>query len=128
MLLTIRPDDGVAIYLQLRDQIVDGIAKGTLRPGDPLPSVRQLAADLGINLHTVNKAYALLRDEGHVKMLGRKGAKVASPPEADAEFLKEIEASLEKLITEATARGVSPKTILAITENLTQLTKKGGTL
>jgi DNA-binding transcriptional regulator YhcF (GntR family) len=126
MLLTISPDSELAIYLQLRDQIVDGIAKGKLRPGDSLPSVRQLAVDLGINLHTVNKAYAMLRDEGHVKMSGRKGAIIASPPEADEDFLKDIESSLEKLITEARARGVSPKVILDITQRL--MDTRGGTL
>jgi GntR family transcriptional regulator len=125
MLLTIRPDSEVAIYLQLRDQIVDGIAKGTLSPGDSLPSVRQLAADLGINLHTVNKTYAILRDEGHVKMLGRKGAVIASPPEADEEFLDDIEASLEKILTEASARGVSHEVILDITKKLIE---EGGTI
>ena len=52
--------------------------------GDALPSVRNLASDLGINLHTVNKAYALLRDEGYVEMKGRKGAFVAQPAAAAA--------------------------------------------
>lgn len=59
------------LYQQVRDQIVAGIATGELEPGQALPSVRALASDLGINLHTVNKAYALLRDEGYVLMRGR---------------------------------------------------------
>ncbi|MDY2778223.1 MAG: GntR family transcriptional regulator [Collinsella sp.] len=67
------------IYLQLRNQIVAAIAAGELAPGDSLPSVRSLAGDLGINLHTVNKAYASLRDEGYLLMRGRAGAVVASP-------------------------------------------------
>ena len=54
------------LYLQIRNQIVAGIATGELEPGQALPSVRSLASDLGINLHTVNKAYAVLRDEGYV--------------------------------------------------------------
>ena len=66
---------------QIRDEIVRGIAQGELAPGDALPSVRNLASDLGINLHTVNKAYALLRDEGFVLMRGRQGAYVAQPRE-----------------------------------------------
>ena len=67
------------LYRQIRDEIVRGIAQGELAPGDALPSVRNLAGDLGINLHTVNKAYALLRDEGFVLMRGRQGAYVAQP-------------------------------------------------
>ena len=67
------------IYRQLRNEIVTAIATGELRPGDQLPSVRSLAGDLGINLHTVNKAYAILRDEGYVLMRGRAGAVVAEP-------------------------------------------------
>ena len=69
----------VPLYQQLRNEIVRGIAQEELAPGDALPSVRNLASDLGINLHTVNKAYALLRDEGYVEMKGRKGAFVAQP-------------------------------------------------
>ena len=69
----------VPLYQQLRNEVVRGIAQEELSPGDALPSVRNLASDLGINLHTVNKAYALLRDEGYVEMKGRKGAFVAQP-------------------------------------------------
>ena len=74
----------VPLYQQLRNEIVRGIAQEELSPGDALPSVRNLASDLGINLHTVNKAYALLRDEGYVEMKGRKGAFVAQPAAAAA--------------------------------------------
>ena len=74
----------VPLYQQLRNEIVRGIAQEELAPGDALPSVRNLASDLGINLHTVNKAYALLRDEGYVEMKGRKGAFVAQPAAAAA--------------------------------------------
>ena len=56
MIIRIDQSDEDPIYLQIRDQIIEGIARGELSPGDGLPSVRQLAADLGINLHTVNKA------------------------------------------------------------------------
>lgn len=71
------------LYVQIRDQIISGIARGELVPGQALPSVRSLASDLGINLHTVNKAYALLRDEGYVLMRGRSGAYIADPCDAD---------------------------------------------
>ena len=65
------------IYEQLRDQVVLGIASKKLSPGESLPSVRRLAADLGINFHTVNKAYTMLCDEGYIVMDRRKGAVIA---------------------------------------------------
>ncbi len=73
---------GEPLYMQIRAQIIGGIARGELQPGDSLPSVRRLASDLGINLHTVNKAYAVLRDEGYIEMRGRSGAFVARANEA----------------------------------------------
>lgn len=92
------------IYQQLRNQIVAGIAAGQLAPGDSLPSVRSLASDLGINLHTVNKAYALLRDEGYILMRGRAGATVAPPPGGDAAE-KRLADGLLLLVAEFKAAG-----------------------
>ena len=66
-----------ALYIQLRNQIILGIATSTLREGDVLPSVRQLAEDIGINMHTVNKAYSVLRQEGFVTIDRRRGAIVS---------------------------------------------------
>ena len=63
-----------ALYTQLMNQIIMGIATSRLQEGDPLPSVRQLADTIGINMHTVNKAYSLLRQEGFVSIDRRKGA------------------------------------------------------
>lgn len=66
-----------AIYIQLRNQIIYGIATSQLQEGENLPSVRELAEIIGINMHTVNKAYAILRQEGYLKLDRRKGAVVA---------------------------------------------------
>ena len=66
-----------ALYLQLRNQIILGIATAKFQEGDALPSVRQLADDIGINMHTVNKAYTVLKQEGFVKVDRRKGAVIA---------------------------------------------------
>ncbi len=66
-----------ALYMQLRNQIVMGIARSLIQEGDPLPSVRQLAGEIGINMHTVNKAYAVLREEGFVTIDRRRGAVIA---------------------------------------------------
>ena len=77
MIIKIDFQSDEAIYMQLRNQIIMGIATSTLREGDTLPSVRQLADDIGINMHTVNKAYAVLRQEGFVTIDRRKGAVVS---------------------------------------------------
>lgn len=66
-----------AIYIQLRNQIILGIATAEIREGDALPSVRQMADDIGINMHTVNKAYSVLKQEGFLRLDRRRGAVVA---------------------------------------------------
>ena len=107
MVITVDKLSDAPLYLQLRDAVIAGIASGELRPGDALPSVRSLAEDLGINLHTVNKAYATLRDEGYVIMLGRRGAYVADAPADPAAGMDEeaLAAALAKLATEFKASG-----------------------
>lgn len=65
-----------AIYVQLQNQIIMGIATDVLREGDMLPSVRQMADLIGINMHTVNKAYTILKQDGFIQ-LGRRGAVIA---------------------------------------------------
>ena len=74
MLIEIDFNSDEAIYLQLRNQIVIGIATSVIHEGDALPSVRQLADNIGINMHTVNKAYNVLRQEGLIQLDRRKGA------------------------------------------------------
>ena len=76
-----------AIYMQLRNQIILGVATSRIQEGDLLPSVRQLADDIGINMHTVNKAYTVLKQEGIVKVDRRHGAMIA----IDIDKLKAIE-------------------------------------
>ena len=91
MLIAVDAAAAEPLYLQICNQIVAGIATGQLEPGQSLPSVRSLASDLGINLHTVNKAYAVLRDEGYVLMRGRSGAYIADPCEDDRADRAQIE-------------------------------------
>ena len=74
MVIEIDFQSGEALYTQLMNQIILGIATSRLQEGDPLPSVRQLADTIGINMHTVNKAFSLLRQEGFVSIDRRKGA------------------------------------------------------
>ena len=66
-----------ALYIQLINQIIIGIATDQIREGDTLPSVRQLADNIGINMHTVNKAYSVLKQEGFLRVDRRRGAVIA---------------------------------------------------
>lgn len=74
MIIEIDFNSNEALYIQLRNQIILGIANSKINEGDSLPSVRDLAEDIGINMHTVNKAYALLKQEGYLKLDRRNGA------------------------------------------------------
>lgn len=76
-----------AFYVQLCNQIIIGIATSRLREGDTLPSVRHLADEVGINMHTVNKAYSLLKQEGYIRLDRRSGAVIA----VDMDKLKAME-------------------------------------
>jgi len=87
LIVTIDFNSDEAFYIQLRNQIIFGIACAEIREGDNLPSVRELADDIGINMHTVNKAYTILKQEGYVKLDRRKGAIIA----VDVDKLKAIE-------------------------------------
>ena len=94
MVIEIDFNSDEAIYVQLMNQIILGIATSRLQEGDPLPSVRQLADTIGINMHTVNKAYSLLRQEGFVTIDRRRGAIIA----VDENKIKAMEEMKENLI------------------------------
>ncbi len=99
-----------ALYMQLCNQIIMGIALEEFEQGDPLPSVRQLADNIGINMHTVNKAYTILRREGYIKLDRRKGAFVCV--EADKkETLQELKEQLHEIIMRAICKNVSRKEV-----------------
>ena len=87
MYLEIDCNSDEAFYVQLYHQIIIGIATSRLQEGDTLPSVRQLADEVGINMHTVNKAYSLLKQEGYIRLDRRYGAVIA----VDADKLKAME-------------------------------------
>ncbi|MEF9916778.1 MAG: GntR family transcriptional regulator [Lachnospiraceae bacterium] len=77
MLIQIDFNSEEAIYIQLRNQIIIGIATSSIQEGETLPSVRQLAENIGINMHTVNKAYSVLKQEGYIQLDRRRGAVIA---------------------------------------------------
>ncbi len=99
MVIEIDFNSDEALYLQLRNQIIMGIATSQFHEGDSLPSVRQLADLVGINMHTVNKAYTVLKQEGFVKVDRRKGAVIAidvDKLQTIAELKKELRVILAK--------------------------------
>ena len=100
MVIEIDFNSDEAIYVQLMNQIIMGIATSRLQEGDPLPSVRQLADTICINMQTVNKAYSLLRQEGFVTIDRRRGAIIA----IDVDKMKALEEMKQNLMV-ALARG-----------------------
>lgn len=106
MLIKIDFSSEEAIYQQLCNQIILGIATAALEEGQALPSVRQMADEIGINMHTVNKAYSILRQEGFVKMDRRRGAIVS----VDVDALRaraQVEKDLRKLLAQARCRNMT---------------------
>lgn len=77
MLIEVDFNSDEAIYVQLCNQIIMGIATSVIQEGDSLPSVRQLADTIGVNMHTVNKAYSVLKREGYISLDKRRGAVIA---------------------------------------------------
>ena len=93
MIIEIDFNSDEALYMQLRNQIIMGIATSQFHEGDSLPSVRQLADTIGINMHTVNKAYSVLKQEGFIKLDRRRGAVIA----LDVDKMQAMEALKQEL-------------------------------
>ena len=113
MFLVLEFDSEVPIYLQIRNKIVEGIANGELIDGQKLPSVREMASGTEVNLHTVNKSYNLLKDEGYINIDRRKGAIVNTLPLAKKEDNTEkIKSMLELLTAESYLLGMTKEEFL----------------
>lgn len=106
MFIEIDFNSSEAIYIQLRNQIVFGIATNQYQEGESLPSVRQLADNIGINMHTVNKAYHVLRQEGFIK-LDRKNGAVISLEEGKLQAVEEMKATLRVILAKAICKNIS---------------------
>ncbi len=117
MVLTIDFESNEAIYIQLRNQIIIGIAAERIREGDSLPSVRQLADNIGINMHTVNKAYAVLKQEGFVKVDRRKGAIISI--DADRmETIRELRKELQVILAKVSCKNISREEVHALIDEI----------
>lgn len=117
MILTLDLNSDIPLYLQLRDRITEEIAEGRLVEGNSLPATRALAADFGINFHTVNKAYGLLRQQGLIRLNRKTGAVVAAAP-MDPLFRREWTARARTLLAEAIARGIPADEVLAACQSM----------
>lgn len=118
MIIELDMQSEVPIYTQLVNQIIEGIASGRLQLGEPLPSVRSLAADIGINLHTVNKAYTLLKQDGFIQVHRQKGVVIHPDgmPPVTAEYSDKQRQELKPIVAEAICRGMSKEELLQIVQ------------
>ncbi|MGG5332181.1 GntR family transcriptional regulator [Enterococcus sp. AZ163] len=122
MILEIDAHSDEPIYLQLRKQIIIGIAKGDLKPLEQLPTVRQIADELGINAMTVSKGYQQLKEEGYLITDRRKGTLVAPMP---VDKKEEKEAALTLLLAELALSGSSETEIKQKIDEILTSFRKG---
>ena len=118
MIIHIDFDSPEAIYLQLRNQIVMLIAQSRLHDGDSLPSVRNMAIQLGVNMHTVNKAYAMLRQEGYLNLDRRNGAVISVRYEEKSRELDKINDHIQMVVAQAICKDVSKEEMLRLIDRM----------
>ncbi|MCI9319926.1 MAG: GntR family transcriptional regulator [Lachnospiraceae bacterium] len=117
MILEVDFNSDEALYMQLYHQIIMGIATARFQEGDSLPSVRQMADSIGINMHTVNKAYTILKEEGYVKVDRRKGAVIA----VDADRMRtlaELKKELRVILAKSSCKNISKEEIYELIEEI----------
>jgi GntR family transcriptional regulator len=118
-------DSGVPIYVQIRDQILRAIGSGTMRPGVQLPTMRQLAVELKVDLNTVRHAYDELEQTGAIVIRRARGTYVAdTPPPVDAALqAKKVQALAHQALALATSAGIDPADVA---HEMLKLAKRGG--
>ena len=113
MILNLHFNSDVPIYTQIREQIIKSIASGDLKINESLPSVRNMAEEIGVNLHTVNKSYNLLKEEGYINIDRRKGAIVNSLPLPKDDINEnKIKSMLDLLVAQSYLLGLSREEFL----------------
>ncbi|HHT20354.1 MAG TPA: GntR family transcriptional regulator [Tissierellia bacterium] len=118
MLVSFDFQSDIPLYMQLRNQVVIGIAQGKLLPGEQLPTIRALAEESGINMMTVSKAYQLLKQEGYILTDRRSGTVVA--PRQKGVISEETIHGLRVLLSELQVSGLSEKEVLTVCRKLYQ--------
>ena len=117
MIIKIDFNSDEAIYKQLCNQIIVGIATAELTEGDSLPSVRQLAEEIGINMHTVNKAYTVLREEGIIHLDRRRGAVIAIDMNR-MQALEEMKNQLRVVLAKGRCKNITKEDVYALVDEL----------
>ncbi|MCI9436554.1 MAG: GntR family transcriptional regulator [Lachnospiraceae bacterium] len=117
MIIEVDFNSDEALYLQLCNQIIMGIATSRFQEGDALPSVRQLADSIGINMHTVNKAYTVLKQEGYVKVDRRRGAVIAVDVDR-MQTLLELKKELRVILAKSSCKNISKEEIHELIEDI----------
>ncbi len=119
MILNLDFNSDVPIYTQIQEQIIKSIASGDLKVNESLPSVRNMAEEIGVNLHTVNKSYNLLKDEGYINIDRRKGAIVNILPLAKNDVNSDkIKSTLDLLVAESYLLGMTREEFLDYSNKL----------
>jgi GntR family transcriptional regulator len=125
MIIRIEPESDIPIYQQITNQIIEGIARGSIQRGDSMPSVRAFAADLGVNMHTVNKSYHQLEKKGIIQIAPKSGAIIATTKDSNESFFMRLKDEYKPLIAESLVGGMSSEQILGlITTIIEDLTKE----
>ena len=106
-----------ALYIQLINQIIIGIATDQIREGDTLPSVRQLADNIGINMHTVNKAYSVLKQEGFLRVDRRRGAVIALDTDK-MRTISEMRRDLSVILARGVCKNVSREEVHDLVDSI----------
>ncbi|WP_318614283.1 GntR family transcriptional regulator [Sporosarcina sp. YIM B06819] len=120
MFIQIEPSSDIPIYTQLANQLIELIARGELSGGDALPSVRSLAADLGMNMHTVNKAYHTLEKKGIIAIVPKSGAIINPPVQAgiqDSHRARIVE-ELKPILAEAIVLGMGKEDLVTLASSI----------
>lgn len=117
MLIEIDFNSEEALYMQLHNQIILGIATSRFQQGDTLPSVRQLAEEIGINMHTVNKAYSVLKQEGFVKVDRRRGAVIAVDIDK-LRAMQEMERELRVVLAKGSCKNITRNEVYALIDEI----------
>lgn len=117
MLIKIDFGSDEAIYMQLRNQIIMGIATAQIREGESLPSVRQMADTIGINMHTVNKAYAVLREEGIIQLDRRRGAVIAIDVNR-LQALEDMKRHLRGVLAKGRCKNITKEEVHALVDEI----------
>lgn len=119
MILKLDFNSDKSIYLQIKDEIIKAIASGNLKVNESLPSVRAMAENIGVNLHTVNKSYNELKSEGYLNIDRRKGAIVAELPlQPENETKNKNIDDLELLVARSYLSGITKEEFLSLSEKL----------